>query len=66
MTIEPITLDQLTRLALDESGRLYWDGQQVVTTLSLPWFVNVAIIATALAAAVGAIWPIVRFFRYGS
>ena len=62
MALLAITLDQLDRLSVDDAGRLYWDGQQIVTTLSLPWYVNLAIIVGALAAVVGAVWPITRYF----
>jgi hypothetical protein len=62
MAMSPITLDQIERLAVDDGGRLYWDGQQVVTTLSLPWYVNMAIIVGALATVVTAAWSIIRYF----
>jgi len=60
--LHPITLDQLSNLAVDDAGRLYWHGQEVVTTLSLPWWVNVAIVIGAIASAITAAWPIVRYF----
>ena len=44
----PITLDQLARFGVDQAHRLYWDGQEVVTTLALPNAVNWAIIAGAI------------------
>jgi hypothetical protein len=62
MAQHPITLDQLDRLAVDDAGRLYWDGQQIVTTLSLPWYVNLAIILGAAAAIISAVWPILRYY----
>ena len=58
MVPEPITLDQLSRLAVDNANRLYWDGKELVTALSLPWYVNVAVIIGALAAVANAGWPI--------
>lgn len=68
MRAEPkrISMEQLDRLSVDEENRLYWDGKEVVTTLSLPRSVNIAIIAAAVAAAIAALWPIVRFFVYHS
>jgi hypothetical protein len=67
MAIQKIALDQLDRLSVDDvTGRLFWDGKEIVTTLSLPMIVNIALIITALAAIVAAVWPIVRFYRYGS
>lgn len=67
MTIQKITLDQLDRLSVDDvTGRLFWDGKEIVTTLSLPSIVNVALIVGALAALIAALWPIWRFYRYGS
>jgi hypothetical protein len=66
MAIQPITLDQVARLAVDDnSGRLYWDGKEIVTMLSLPWYVSVAVIIGAAAAVIAAVWPIVRFCVYG-
>jgi hypothetical protein len=59
---QPITIDQLGRLAVDASGRLYWDGKEIVTTLSLPWYVDIAIIIGATAAVISAAWPVVRYF----
>jgi hypothetical protein len=59
-------MDELGRLGIDDNGRLFWDGKEVVTTMRLPWSVNVAIIIGALAAVVAASWPIVRFALWGS
>ena len=64
MPAHPITLDQLNRLAVDDAGRLFWDGREVLTTLSLPWYVNLAVIVGASAAVVNAFWPIVRFYCF--
>jgi hypothetical protein len=59
---QPITLEQLSNLAVDNSGRLYWHGQEVITTLSLPAVVNCAIVIGAGAAVVAAVWPIIQYF----
>lgn len=51
-----------------ETGRLFWDNQEVVTTLSLPWWGQIAIIATAVATVVMALSmavpQIVRFINF--
>lgn len=66
MTIQPITLAQLDRLSVDDATRrLYWDGKEVVTTMTLPWYVNFLIIVGVLAALVSALWPIFRFYQLG-
>lgn len=66
MAAHPIALDDLARLAIDDgNGRLFWDGKEVLTVLSLRWYVEVAIIVGAVAAAIAAVWPIVRFFLGG-
>jgi hypothetical protein len=47
--IRSITTDELDRLGIDESNKLYWDGMQVVTDQKLvfEWWVNWAVILTA-------------------
>lgn len=59
--LHPISLDQLDQLSLDSTGRLYWKGQEVVTTLALPWWVQVVTIVGAFAGLIAAVWPIVRY-----
>jgi len=59
---QPISIDQLGNLSVDGAGRLYWHGQEVITTLSLPWGVNVAIIAGAIIAGLGLLWSIIRYW----
>lgn len=59
---QPITQDQLDNFSIDKAGRLYWHGREVITTLSLPWFVNAAIVVGAAAGVVAAVWPIIRYF----
>jgi hypothetical protein len=46
----PITLDELDKLQLDDRNYLYWDGApiQTLSRFSTPWWVNVAIIITAV------------------
>lgn len=66
MTVQTISMEQLDRLGVDESGRLFWDGKEVLTVLSLRWYVEAAIIVGAAAGIIAAIWPIARFFLAGS
>jgi hypothetical protein len=52
MAIKIIGIEDFNRMGIDpETGKLYWDKQEVVTTLSLPWAVNLAISAAALFAS---------------
>ena len=47
--IRSITIDELDRLSIDESNKLYWNGMQVVTEQKLvfEWWINWAVILTA-------------------
>ena len=63
MAIQGITLEDFDRMGIDpETGRLYWDNQEVITTLALPWAVNVAIIAGAAIAGLTLVWSVTRYF----
>jgi hypothetical protein len=67
VAIHPISIDQLNLLSVDdETGRIFWNGQEIVTTLSLPWYVNLAIIIGAAAAVITALWPIFKFYWHRS
>ena len=46
-------LDQHDSFEIDDDGRLYWQGERVLTEvrLTLPWAVNVAVIVASLATA---------------
>jgi len=50
--IRSITIDELDRLSIDESNKLYWNGMQVVTDQKLvfDWWINWAVILTAASA----------------
>ena len=61
-----ISVDELDGFSIDGKNRLYWQGQEVVTTARLPWLVNVAIVVTAVAAVAAALWPILRFAIWGT
>lgn len=66
MAASTITLKELDRLSVDEQGHLYWDGKEVVTTMHLPWIVNLALVTGAAATVIAAAWPIVRFVWWGT
>lgn len=56
MARQTITVKDMGRMSVDDqTGRLYWDGKEVVTTLTLPWWGQVAIIITAVSTATMAI-----------
>lgn len=57
-----ITLEQLDRLGVDESGKLYWDGKPVVTEekISLQWWLNAAAISGALSGVVLAVVEVIK------
>ena len=46
-------IDQQNSFEVDDDGRLYWQGERVLTEvkLSLPWVVNAAVIVASLATA---------------
>ena len=50
--IRSITIDELDRLSIDETNKLYWNGMQVVTEQKLvfDWWINWAVILTAASA----------------
>ena len=54
----PVSLEDLSRFAVDHSGHLYWDGKEAETIVSLPWWVNVFIIVGALSAFLTLCWNI--------
>ena len=61
--IQPITYENLGNLGVDKVGHLYWHGEQIVTVLSLPDYVNYSIALGGFAAFVAAAWPIYRYYR---
>ena len=56
--VTPITLDSLDRLGIDKFGHLYWDGTQIETVLSLPWWVQFATLVIAAAAVANFVWNV--------
>ena len=63
-TINTITLGEMERLGVDESGKLYWDGKPVVTEekILFQWWLNVSAIAGALSGVVIAVLELYKFF----
>jgi hypothetical protein len=56
MAVKTISQDQLDNFSVDEeTSQLYWRGNQVVTVISLPWWVQVSALASGLGTAAGAI-----------
>jgi len=51
MVRKTISQDQLDGFSIDEeTSQLYWHDREVVTVISLPWWVNGAAIAVGLCA----------------
>ncbi|MDP2002904.1 MAG: hypothetical protein Q8J86_08230 [Desulfurivibrionaceae bacterium] len=65
--IKTITLDQLDRLGIDETNKLYWDGKPLVTEerIVLARWVNIAVIVGAVAALITAVVEALKFFGFG-
>lgn len=65
--VKPITIDQMERLGVDTSNRLFWDSRPVVTeqALALSWWVNVSIFAGGTATVVLAVIDVLRFLKTG-
>lgn len=63
MAIKKISIDDLDNFAIEEhTNKLYWNGQRVVTQMSLPWWVQASAIVTAVSAGVVAFIEALRFF----
>lgn len=58
-------MEDLGRLGIDASNRLYWDGQQVVveSVLSLTWFQNACVGLTTLGAVASGVMAVVSWLR---
>lgn len=55
-----MSMENLDRFSVDpETNKLYWDGKEVVASMSLPWWVNVSAIATAVFTGIGAVAAVV-------
>ncbi|HET9384436.1 MAG TPA: hypothetical protein VFO67_04755 [Gemmatimonadales bacterium] len=51
-------------LGIDERGRLYWNGEAVVTDqrVLLPWWVSFAVVACGLSTLVIAMLAVLTYF----
>lgn len=66
MTKRPITLEQLDQFSVeDETNQLYWRNKEVVTVVSLPWWVNLSAIAVGLGTAAVAAVEVARVIVHG-
>jgi hypothetical protein len=65
--VKTIRIDDLDRLGVDETNKLYWDGKPLVTEerIVLARWVNVAVVVGSLAAFLTAIVEILKFFGFG-
>ena len=50
MPRKTISVEELDQFELDENGRIYWEGERVLTEvrLSVPTLVNIAVIVAAI------------------
>lgn len=62
MSIQKIGMEQLDNFSVDEAtNRLYWKDKQVMTVVSLPWWVQVSALAGGLGTAVSAAVAVANF-----
>ena len=64
MARRTIGLDELDHFELDDDGRLYWKGEQVVLEqrLNIPIAVNIAVIAGSAGAVASGIFAAMSYF----
>jgi hypothetical protein len=62
--ISPITWDQINRLGVDDSGRLYWEGKAISTEqhVVLQWWVSLSAIVVAICAFISMFAQLASFF----
>lgn len=49
MPLKTISIDELDNFKIDtETRRLFWYEKEIVTTMRLPWWVNISAIATGI------------------
>lgn len=65
--VKTIGMEDLDRLGIDQTNKLYWDGKPLVTEerIVLARSVNVAVIIGSLAAVLTAVVEILKFFGFG-
>lgn len=50
MPLKTISIDELDNFKIDtETRRLFWYEKEIVTTMRLPWWVNVSAIMTGVS-----------------
>jgi hypothetical protein len=47
---DPITAANLAKLSVDDSNRLYWNGQQIRTRLQLNWWQAIVAVLAVIAS----------------
>ena len=59
-----ITLEQLARLSIDETNRLYWDDEKIITQtmIDLPTWVDIAVGIAAIAGTVAVVIRVLEYF----
>ncbi len=63
MAPQSISSNDIVRLKVDaENGRLYWDDKEIVTTMALPWWVQVAAVITAVSTSILAVTAVIQLF----
>ena len=63
MAPQPITWNDIERLKVDAgNGRLYWDDKEIVTTMALPWWVQIAAVITAVSTSILAVTAVIQLF----
>ena len=66
MPQKTITLEQLDNFSVDEvTSQLYWKQKEVVTVVSLPWWVNASAIAVGLCAVVTLVIEVTKVAVHG-
>ncbi len=64
--INPITIGELEKLAVDKNNKLYWDGRPIVTEekIKLQGWVNVSIIICSFSTLIYTIIEVLKFIGY--
>lgn len=61
MAPQSISSNDIARLKVDAgNGRLYWDDKEIVTTMALPWWVQVAAVVTAVSTSTLAVTAVIQ------
>lgn len=66
MARRTISLELLDKFSVDdETGQLYWRDREVITVVSLPWWVNWSAIAVAIGTVVVALVEVGKVVVHG-